>query len=180
MPQRIVLTGGPSTGKTAIIQALEAQGQLCMQEISREVTRAARQQGIEQLFVSDPLAFSEALFAGRKNQFIESGQIESPRVFLDRGIIDVVAYLRMVKTPYPDYFDQAIEEHRYDAVFYLPPWEEIYQSDQERYEDFSLALEIDHHLKATYTSFGYSLHFIEPGSVDSRIQSIFEVLNSQP
>ena len=66
MPQRIVLTGGPSTGKTAIIQALEAQGQLCMQEISREVTRAARQQGIEQLFVSDPLAFSEALFAGKK------------------------------------------------------------------------------------------------------------------
>ena len=89
MPQRIVLTGGPSTGKTAIIQALEAQGQLCMQEISREVTQAARQQGIEQLFVSDPLAFSQALFEGRKTQFIESGQIESPRVFLDRGIIEV-------------------------------------------------------------------------------------------
>ena len=50
-----------------------------MQEISREVTQAARQQGIEQLFVSDPLAFSQALFEGRKTQFIESGQIESPR-----------------------------------------------------------------------------------------------------
>ena len=86
----------------------------------------------------------------------------------------------MVKTPYPDYFDQAIEEHRYDVVLYLPPWEEIYQSDQERYEDFSLALEIDQHLRETYISFGYSLHLIEPGSVDSRIQSIFEVLNQKP
>ena len=49
MPKKIALIGGPATGKTTLIKALEAQGYYCMEEISRQITLEAQKNGIEQL-----------------------------------------------------------------------------------------------------------------------------------
>jgi predicted ATPase len=35
--------------------------------------------------------------------------------------------------------DSACREHTYSKIFILPPWEEIYISDHERYENFEQA-----------------------------------------
>ena len=51
----IVLIGGPSSGKTTLINALTQKGYICYPEISREVIRKAQQDGIEQLFLENPL-----------------------------------------------------------------------------------------------------------------------------
>lgn len=61
MQQKIVITGGPSTGKSTLIDSLLKAGHSCQKEISREVTLAARAKGIEQYFLEDPLAFSKEL-----------------------------------------------------------------------------------------------------------------------
>jgi hypothetical protein len=50
MQQKIVLIGGPSTGKTSVINTLTDLGYYCMPEISREVTLKAKENGIDQLF----------------------------------------------------------------------------------------------------------------------------------
>ena len=42
MPKKIVLIGGPATGKTTLINALKTQGYYCMDEISRQVTLDAQ------------------------------------------------------------------------------------------------------------------------------------------
>ena len=52
--QKIALIGGPGTGKTTLITALKAKGYHCMDEISRQITLEAQEQGIEQLFLEDP------------------------------------------------------------------------------------------------------------------------------
>ena len=65
----IVIIGGPGTGKSSIIDGLIAKGYCCYPEISREVTLEAKKQGIEQLFLENPLLFSELLLEGRKKQF---------------------------------------------------------------------------------------------------------------
>ena len=65
MQQKIVITGGPGTGKSTIIDELINRNFTCMTEISREITLNARKNGTEQLFLTKPLLFSELLLEGQ-------------------------------------------------------------------------------------------------------------------
>ena len=173
----VVIIGGPGTGKTTIIDGLIAKGYCCYPEISREVTMEAKKQGIEQLFLENPLLFSELLLEGRKKQFHNAINEPHKVVFLDRGIPDVLAYMHYIGDSYPAFFDHACREHTYTKIFILPPWEEIYISDDERYENFEQAKLIYDHLTETYQKYGYNLIEVPIGTVDERINYILEILN---
>lgn len=154
--QKIVITGGPGTGKSSIIRQLEKRGHECLHEISRQVTLEAQKQGIDQLFLEKPLLFSEKLLEGRKIQHREADMLPASTIFIDRGIPDVLAYMDYFKTEYSSNFTEACHDYSYDKIFFLPPWEEIYQSDNERYESFKEASLISKHLFETYKAYGYS------------------------
>ena len=172
----VVLIGGPSSGKTTLIEALKEKGHTCYPEISREVIREAQEQGIEQLFLEKPLLFSELLLEGRKRQFKEALNEEANIVFLDRGIPDVLAYMHYIGDSYPSFFDQACRDHNYTKIFILPPWEEIYVSDDERYENYEQAKLIYNHLVETYEKYGYNLIEVPKGTVEERILFILNQL----
>lgn len=178
--QIIVIIGGPGTGKTTIVDGLKERGFCCYPEISREVTLEARKQGIEQLFLANPLLFSELLLEGRKKQFQNACEEPHDLVFLDRGIPDVLAYMHYIGDSYPAFFDGACREHLYNKIFILPPWEEIYSSDEARYENFEQAKLIYLHLVETYRKYGYDLIEVPCASVDSRIQFILEKIGGGP
>lgn len=178
-PTKIVIAGGPGTGKTTIINQLRERGFLCYDEISRQVTLQARKDGIEQLFLTEPLLFSEKLLEGRTKQFIDAEKETEPTVFLDRGLPDVIAYLNYIGDNYPDYFVETCEAYKYDCIFVLAPWQDIFTSDSERYENFDEAIEIHHHLLETYTRFGYKLINVPFGSVETRTDFVLESLNLQ-
>ena len=74
---------------------------------------------------------------------------------------------------------EACENHKYDYIFVLAPWQEIFTSDSERYENFEEAIEIHHHLMQSYVRFGYHLIDVPFGSVKSRADFILESLNLQ-
>ncbi|MFV5692312.1 AAA family ATPase [Flavobacterium sp. LT1R49] len=173
----IVIIGGPGTGKSTIIDGLVANGYCCYPEISRQVTLEAQKQGIEQLFLTNPLLFSELLLEGRKKQF--QSALEEPHkiVFIDRGIPDVVAYMHYIGDSYPTFFDLACQEYKYTKIFILPPWEEIYTSDTERYENFEQAKDINSHLVTTYNKYGYELIEVPKDSVDNRILFILDKIS---
>lgn len=170
--KKIVITGGPGTGKTSLIDNLRDRGHVCYPEISRQVTLEAREQGIEQLFLTDPLMFSQRLLEGRTNQFLHAERQKEGLIFLDRGIPDVLAYMEFIGDKYPGHFDQACKAHLYDQVFLLPPWEAIFESDSERYENFEQAIAIHDFLEATYKRYGYELLEVPFGSVDARTDFI--------
>ncbi len=155
--KRIVITGGPSTGKTAIINQLLANGYFCHEEISRQVTLDARKNGIEQMFITKPLLFSELLLKGRLEQFNKIENNTNSIIFYDRGLPDVTAYLHHISASYPENFTSICTSNKYDTVFILKPWEAIYENDNERYESFEQALEIHDNLVKTYTKYGYNL-----------------------
>jgi len=173
----IVITGGPGTGKTTIIESLINKGYSCFPEISREIINEARKQGIEQLFLENPLLFSELLLEGRKKQFNEALQHQNPIVFLDRGIPDILAYMHYIGDSYPSFFEEQCRNNRYTKVFLLPPWKEIYKCDEERYENFEQANLIFNHLKETYQSFGYNLIEVPKDTLDNRILFILEAIS---
>lgn len=171
----ILLIGGPSSGKTTLINHLEKQGFACYPEISRQVTLKAQEEGIDQLFLENPLLFSEMLLEGRIKQF-ETALLESNSVFIDRGIPDVLAYMDYIGDTYPSNFIEACHKYKYDKIFLLPPWEEIYVSDNERYETYEEALKIHNFLVDTYTKFGYNLHEVPKTTIENRYNFIIEHL----
>ncbi|MFE3870892.1 AAA family ATPase [Flavobacterium sp. ZS1P70] len=173
----IVIIGGPGTGKSTIIDGLIANGYCCYPEISREVTLEAKKQGIEQLFLEKPLLFSELLLEGRKKQFQDASQEPHDIVFIDRGIPDVLAYMHYIGDSYPDFFDTACREHTYTKIFILPPWEDIYISDGERYENFEQAKIIYMHLAETYQNYGYDLIEVPKDTLDNRILFILDEIS---
>ncbi len=174
--EKIVITGSPGTGKTAIIKALHKRGYACLSEVSREITLEARAQGIEQLFLEDPLVFSQKLLERRTQQFYDAEKLLKKPVFIDRGVPDVLAYMDYVGDTYPDHFVKACEKCIYDKAFLLPPWEEIYTSDSERYENFQQAVDIHFHIKKTYARYGYHLIEVPVGKVETRTDFIINAL----
>ncbi|WP_178984118.1 AAA family ATPase [Winogradskyella helgolandensis] len=178
-PKKVVIAGGPGTGKTTIINELKKHEFLCYDEISRQITLQARKDGIEQLFLTEPLLFSEKLLEGRAKQFADAQNESETVVFLDRGLPDVIAYMDYIGDHYPENFVTTCESHKYDSIFILAPWQEIFTSDSERYENFEEAIEIHQHLIETYKRFGYHLIDVPFGSVETRVEFILESLNLQ-
>lgn len=174
--RKIVITGGPGTGKTSVIQALENSGYFCFHEVSRQIIQDAQKKGIDQLFLKEPLLFSEMLLEGRIKQHKDAEAVDANLVFLDRGVPDVVAYMNYFGNDYPPVFNRVCKEYLYDEIFLLPPWKEIYTSDSERYESYEQAVIIHDHLAESYASHGYRPLEVPCGPIEDRASFILDQL----
>jgi len=181
---KVVITGAPGTGKTSIVNGLESKGFHCFHEIIRDMTSKAKQEGQSEEYISNPLVFvddamkfNKDLLQGRTAHYKQSLKTNVPISFFDRGIPDVLAYMDFFSQTYDQYFISHCENHRYDSVFIVPPWKEIYVSDNERMETFEEAESIHHSLMKTYTQFGYNPIEVPKDAVLNRIDFILETLN---
>jgi len=184
-PKRIVITGGPSTGKTSLINALEKSGHFCFHEVIRLMTLEAKKNGdLSNLntnpiaTVSDPMAFNQKIINARLDQYIEAEATDEPIVFYDRGIPDVLAYMDYFNQPYGTAFSTIASNNRYDTVFLLPIWKEIYVSDSGRFESFDEAKAVHEHLSQTYTNLGYEVIEVPHDSIQNRIEFIINQLDA--
>jgi predicted ATPase len=178
MQQKIVITGGPGTGKSTIIEELTKLNYTCMPEISRDITLNAKKKGIDQLFLKNPLLFSQLLLDGRENQFLEASVMNNKKVFFDRGIPDVHGYMNYLGVTYPKNYIEKSNQHRYSNIFMMPPWEEIYTTDNERYESYEQSLAIYNHLKKTYIQLNYDIVEVPIGNVQERVHFILNTIQS--
>ncbi len=177
--KRIVITGGPGTGKTVIINALESSGHYCFHEIIRSMTLEAKKDfnldtpGTNPIaFVDDSKSFNINLLYGRLNQYNKAKELDRELVFYDRGMPDVLAYMDYFDQSYEQDFTQICQQNRYDQIFILPPWREIYIQDNERLENYAQATEIHHHLEKTYTALGYDIIEVPFASIAERMNFI--------
>lgn len=177
--ERIVITGGPATGKTAIIDDLASRGYYCFEEVIRKLTAKAKDSGdIKDIhsnpiaLVSDSHAFNTNLINLRIDDFDAAKNAKEKQVFFDRGIPDVLAYMSYFDQPISDAFNTICKTYKYNKIFLLPPWEAIYTDDGERFETFEQAVDIYHKLKATYQAFDYSIIEVPFGSIEERTDFI--------
>lgn len=165
--RRIVISGGPSSGKTTIINRLQKEDYYCFAEVSRELILISQKKGIEQPFLDNPAQFNKDLLNARIDQFNKAETINS-NVFYDRGVHDVIGYMYYGKQIIPTLFIEGCNKCVYDQVFLLPPWQTIHVTDNERYESFEQATEIYKCLYKTYTEFGYKVTEVPTGTVNER------------
>jgi len=176
MVKKIIITGGPGTGKTSLIEELKKNNFKCFDEISREITLKYRKKGIEQLFLSDPNLFSQELLNGRIQQFNKSINLQADCVFFDRGIPDIIAYLNFKKVDLSKKILESVDKYKYDMIFLLEPWEDIYSSDIIRYESFDQVITIDSYIKNTYKEFGYNPIIVPKDNIKNRVDFVINSL----
>lgn len=85
---------------------------------------------------------------------------------------DVTAYMDFVKIHYPQNFSETCLAYKYNKIFVLPPWEEIYEQDNERYESFEQAEKLYDFLKKSYENYGYKTFEVPVGSIKYRAEFI--------
>ncbi|MFK5971716.1 MAG: ATP-binding protein [Flavobacteriaceae bacterium] len=178
--KRIVVTGGPSTGKTSVIQKLEEMGFSCMEEIIRAMTVKEKKEVVFKtnpiVSVTDPLKFNLKILGGRIEQHQHAQEKNADIIFFDRGIPDVLAYMDCFGQNYGQEFESACERYRYDLVFLMPPWREIHIEDEQRFETYEESLRIHNCLRNAYETFGYTLIEVPKLSIEKRIDFILQNL----
>ena len=155
-----------------MIWALEELGFNCLHEISREIIQEQLARGSDILPWQNLPAFSEKVFNGRKEQFLEA----NPGLnFYDRSLIDTIAYMEKDELSIPEEWKHAVEKLRYsNPVFITPPWREIFGNDYERRESWEQLLDIPETFVTDYQVAGYQVVLLPHASVKERIAFILD------
>ncbi|KVE39277.1 AAA family ATPase [Burkholderia sp. TSV86] len=171
-----VFTGGPGSGKSTLIDALHARGYACSDEAGRGVIRDQIAIGGRALPWLDSLAFAEQMLGWEMRSYRVARRACGP-VFFDRGVPDVIGYLRLTALDVPAHVAAAAERFRYCRdVFIAPPWPQIYEQDAERRQDYAQAVRTYEAMVHTYTAYGYRLIELPRTSVDERCRFVLEVV----
>lgn len=176
-PDRLfVVTGGPGAGKTALIEALASQGLPTMPEAGRGIIRAQRSIGGTALPWVDRQAFAAAMLAWEMRSHAEALRLRGPVIF-DRGVPDVIGYLRLCGLPVPAPAERAARVVRYAPVVFLAPfWPEIFRRDAERRQDMAEAEATCAAMRQVYSELGYRLLTLPRAPVAARVRFVLEAI----
>lgn len=175
--QFVVLTGGPGSGKTTLIEELKQRGHTAPVEAGRAIIQ--QQIDIEgpALPWKDPALFSELMLCWELRSY-EIAKGMDGMIFFDRGIPDIAGYLQLSKLSVPPHVKSAAEQYRYNPLaFILPPWEEIFEQDRERKQTFGEAVRTYHAMVKAYGHYGYDLIEVPRLAVEQRADFILEHLS---
>jgi predicted ATPase len=174
--KRVVVTGASSGGKTTILEELKKRGYCVGEEVSRMLIKELKEQGREELLPKNNRDRFERLLLMRKVEEYLLGSLNcnSPYdiQFFDRGLPDAIGFYRADGLEPPQEIIQACKRYKYDAVFLVPPWQEIYTTDDERKEDFGRAVKVYEQIKLAYTELGYDPIEIPKVSVEARLKFV--------
>ena len=169
--KRFVVTGGPGTGKTTMILELEKLGFVCMPEVARQIIQEQMRTGGTALPWSDRKEYARLMLQRSIESYQQTPQLEP--TFTDRGIPDTLGYARLIALNDDREMRAACDRYRYASpVFVTPPWEEIYETDSERKQDFAEVVRTFHFLTRTYEECGYTLVEVPQASPKERAMFI--------
>ncbi len=172
-----VITGGPGSGKSTLIEALRERGYVCIEEAGRQIIQEQLRIGGDALPWADIVRFKELMLEHALKTYEEAKGIKGP-AFFDRGVVDLIGYDTLTNAKSTDKLLQAVKKLRYNSkVFIAPPWEAIYCNDAERKQTFEEAIATYNCIKKAYLDEGYDIIELPLKSVEERIEFIINTID---
>ena len=106
-----VITGGPGSGKSTLIEALAGRGVATSTEVGRAIIKEQVAAGGTALPWADHGAFAEQMVV-REIAAYQAALATGEAVVLDRGVPDVIGFLRVSGLAVPPPIDAAARRYR--------------------------------------------------------------------
>lgn len=175
-PPFFILTGGPGSGKTSLINELKKRGYTCVDETGRQIIQEQVLTGGDALPWQNRELFRDKMLE-RSIQDYLTHIGDKHTCFFDRGILDVIGYANLTQLEVTAAMQHAANQYRYNpVVFITPPWEEIYTQDTERKQSYQEAVDTYHQMVLVYRSYGYKLVEIPRTNLDERLAFILDFI----
>lgn len=160
----VVITGGPSSGKTTTINDLKARGFPIVLEAARQLEEEELKRGksIVEARGGDEIEFNHRVLDKKMEN--EDHLNPNDSIFLDRGIPDTIAYARYYKED-ETYAKEASLKRRYKAVFVLDPLPK-FEEGKGRIEDVKFTQKMGQLLPSIYMELGYEAIIVPVFSED--------------
>lgn len=170
-PTRHVITGGPGVGKTTTLELLAQRGFTTVPETARDVIARQQEAGNDGLLPwTDFIGFQYLVL---EEQLRRERSATGDPVFLDRGVIDALAYCRVFDKPVPDALALHARPERYAHVFLLDQLPH-YATDAQRKEDPQTARKIHEAIGDAYRRVGCTVTRVPAIGPHARVEYILE------
>lgn len=171
-----IITGGPGVGKTTLINELNKCNFQTVQEDARKVIKQQLEINDEGLPWKNKELYAELMFNASLKSYDEINlEMVSSPVFFDRGILDSICYMKMENIPISKEKNEIIKRYSYNKnIFILPPWKEIYETDNERKQSWDEALFTFGKMKETYLEYSYNVIEVPKTNVKERLNFLLK------
>ena len=171
-----VIAGGPCSGKTTVLKALEQAGHYVVTETSQELLEAGIADGhTAQQLRSDPVAWQQEIFR-RDHALFDELALDEP-VFTDTSFIENLVFGSRAGIVIGPKVESWLQRKRYQTVFFLDPLKD-YEQSQVRIESRSVAMQISDDVRKQYQLHGYKLVAVPSTSVAERVAFIEAHINA--
>lgn len=172
--RRYIITGGPGSGKTSIINDLAKRGYLVAQEAATDVIEEGLQQNLEDPWMADDYHIKISSLMAKRQK--EIGNSPKDIVFFDRGHLDGITYILLQRRKLPqqvvDYVQSTIDEGFFDKTVFFIENLGVCEQASNRTETLEEALAKSRQIKQNYLALGYEVIDIPPDTIEQRSESI--------
>jgi|APHM01.1.fsa_nt_gi Predicted ATPase len=180
-----VITGGPSVGKTTTLKALSARGLTTMPEAARLYWDQKESEGYTAEQTREQFDFQRHIEDRRIEMHRRIPDKPEQDIFLDRSIVDTIAYRRFYGTDNPERIKELtryVKDHSTVFILERLPFDD----DGVRREDEQEAEEVHNCIRETYEALGYEIIPVPVKPIEGRADYILnrvsprEILEQQP
>ena len=167
--KKYILTGGPGTGKSTLILALEQRGEHVIREAAEDYIKIRQAQGQPEPWTEPD--FQEKILELQLKREAKIPQ-EAKRAFIDRGVADGLAYTE--EEQICKKIKEAEKQAGYAKKVFLVEHLGYTQKTEVRREDHEEAKRLGQKLEKVYKELGYETIKIPAGTVEERLEKILE------
>ncbi|MGC3977806.1 MAG: AAA family ATPase [Paludibacteraceae bacterium] len=175
--KRYLITGGPGTGKTTLINQLNQMNFVTKDEAARSVIELNMANNGKVLPWLNRDLFDDNLIDIFRNDYFQI--TENTPVFYDGGALDILAWRKYLNLDNKR-FEYLLTEFEYENKVFIPiPWKEIYVQDEIRPFTFLQAVEITETIIQFYRKIGYETILLPKLSPIKRAEYVIDTISKK-
>jgi len=158
--KKTIFTVGPSSGKTSAIEELAKRGHQILAEvperiIKAELTKQEADPNYTGVLPQNNLADFEREVMDQ--QIIDESRLQGDLFFLDRSLIDIIAYCEVGKISIPNGLMDVIKNADYQDIVFFFDMHNQYEQTAVRHEDEAFAHKIHEKILEVYQRLGFKV-----------------------